>query len=222
MSLASERKSLTDNIPLPNIKGLADLIFGLALSIGALTLISEKPSSLTQIVQSLVFFGFTFYILASVWVRYSRIMSVLPVETGFVVFISIVLLFLVSLEPYLFNLMISSSSVPPPGQLCLGTTTSLFAADLGSIMLILAFFSHELAIEERKLIPKKLLESYRLQTYSSIATAAFFFVSMLPMFWTLSVLGVQSRYLVWTGFAISTNVRRLLERNDRKIKAIAK
>jgi uncharacterized membrane protein len=214
--LADEKNS-KQAIPRPRIQSLSDLIFGLALSIGSLNLISQKPTSLLEIATSLVYFGFTFYVLASVWVRYSRIMSVLPSETGMVLAINILLLFLVSVEPYLYNLMIGSSNAPPPGQLYLGTTTSLFAADMGSIMLILAYFSNQLTAEERKLIPKELLRNYRLLTYSSVITAALFFVSILPIFWSLAVLGIQSRFFLWMGLAVVLNVRRLVERRTKKL-----
>jgi len=142
-------------------------------------------------------------------------MSVLPAETGMVIAINIILLFLVSIEPYLYNLMIGSSNAPSLGQLYLGTTTSLFAGDMGSIMLILAYFSNQLTAEERKLIPKELLRSYRLLTYSSIITAALFFVSILPVFWSLTIFGTQSRFLLWMGFAVVLNVRRLVERRTK-------
>jgi uncharacterized membrane protein len=209
--IQTESSKADKNVPRIKIQTLSDLIFGLALSIGALTLISQKPTDLLEIATSLLYFGFTFYILASVWVRYSRIMSVLPVETGTVITINIALLFLVSIEPYLYNLMIGSANEPSAGQLFLGTTTSLFAADIGSIMLVLAYFSFQLALEERKLIPKELLRSYRLLTYSSVITAALFFVSIFPVFWSFTVFGIQSRFLLWMGFAVVLNIRRLVE-----------
>lgn len=112
----ADEKNSKETTPRLKIQTLSDLIFGLALSIGALTLISQKPTNLLEIELSLLYFGFAFYVLSSVWVRYSRIMSVLPAETGPVITINIVLLFLVSIEPYLYNLMIGSSNAPPPGQ----------------------------------------------------------------------------------------------------------
>ena len=213
--IGSEPGKAHESVPRLRIKNLSDLIFGLALSIGALTLISEKPTSLLQIAYSLVYFAFAFYVLATVWVRYSRIMSVLPVETGPIIAVNLILLFLVSIEPYLYNLMIGSSNAPPPGQLYLGTTTSLWAADMGSIMLILAFFSHELAREERKLIPEKLLRNYRFLTYASVISGALFFASILPIFWSFTIFGIQSRFLLWAGFAVVFVVRRFVEWRTR-------
>jgi uncharacterized membrane protein len=216
LSQQTDEKNPSGTIPRLKMQNLSDLIFGLALSIGALTLISQKPTNLIQIEFSLLFFGFSFYVLSSVWIRYSRIMSVIPVETGPVVAINIILLFLVSIEPYLYNLMIGSSNAPPPGQLYLGTTTSLFAADMGSMQLILAYFSHQLASEDKKLVPKELLRNYRLQSYTSVFTAALFLISILPIFWSITIFGIQARFYLWASFAVVLNLRRLLERRPKK------
>ena len=212
----ADEKNSQEKIPRLKIQSLSDLIFGLALSIGALTLISQKPTNLSEIALSLLYFGFAFYVLSSVWARYSRIMSVLPVETGPVIAINIVLLFLVSVEPYLYNLMIGSSNAPPAGQLYLGTTTSLFAVDMGLMMLILAYLSSQLAVEEKKLVPKELFRTYRLQAYASVITAALFFVSIFPIFWSFTVFGIQTRFLLWSGIAIVLNGRRLMEWRTKK------
>ncbi|MGA8905521.1 MAG: hypothetical protein WB661_11010, partial [Candidatus Bathyarchaeia archaeon] len=62
-------------IPRPRIETLSDLVFGLALSIGALTLVGKPPSTPADIRSDVLGFGFSFIILISVWVRYTRIMS---------------------------------------------------------------------------------------------------------------------------------------------------
>lgn len=98
----------------------------------------------------------------------------------------------------------------------LGTTTSLFAADMGLIQLLLAYLSFQLTVEERKLIPKELLRNYRLYTYSNVIIAALFLVSILPIFWSFTIFGIQARFLLWTGFAVVVNVRRLVELRSKK------
>ena len=214
VSLVDERgirqRGLGETIPRPRIQTLSDLIFGLALSVGAITLLTEKPSSVIDLAISLLGFGWAFLILALVWVRYTRIMSVLPVETGRMMGANMLLLFLVSIEPYLYNL-IGVSFVPLPGQLDSGITTALYAADMGSMFLIIAYFTHELTIEERKLIPKKLLRSYRLQRNTTIVSAALFLVSTLPIFWSFTVFGFQVRFILWMGTFGAWVVRRELE-----------
>jgi uncharacterized membrane protein len=197
--------------PRLRVQPLSDLIFGLALSIGALTLISEKPSSLGEVITSLVYFAAAFYILAGIWVRYSRITSFLQSETGAVLLASMVLLFLISVEPYIYNLMIGSSTIAPPGQLSLGTTTALFAVDIGSIRLILALLGHELTTRQEKTLPKDQLKSFQLETKISVITSALFFVSILPLFWSITILGIQLRFFVWASYPIALNSQRLAE-----------
>src|SRR5216683_5236822 len=89
--------------PRPRIQSLSDLIFGLALSIGALNLITSKPTDTSLLFGSIATFGFSFLILIFVWFRYSEIMSVLPVETTRTRALNTIMLFLVAIEPYLFN-----------------------------------------------------------------------------------------------------------------------
>ena len=216
--MPDERESqrrLSETIPRPRIQTLSDLIFGLALSVGAITLLTEKPSSVIDLAISLLGFGWAFVILALVWVRYTRIMSVLPVETGRMMGANMLLLFLVSVEPYLYNL-ITVSFVPLPGQLDSEVTTALYAADMGAMFLIIAYFTHELTIEERKLIPKKLFTSYRLQRNTTIVSATLFLVSTLPIFWSLTVFGFQVRFILWMGTFGVWIARRELERRMEK------
>ena len=184
----SQFRGSNETIPRPRIQALSDLIFGLALSIGAITLLTQKPSGVIDLAVSLLVFGWAFFILALVWFRYTRVMSVLPVETGKMIGANMLLLFLVSIEPYLYNL-IGVSFVSAPSQLDSGITTALYAADMGSMFLIIAYFTHEISIEERKLIPQKLLKSYRLQRNATTLVAALFLLSTLPIFWSLTVFG---------------------------------
>jgi len=98
--------SLDENIkwPRPRIESLSDLIFGLALSIGAISLVSRVPATPSRMLIDISQFGFSFLILVSVWLGFTNIMSVLPLEDGTTVILNLVLLFLVSIEPYLFYL----------------------------------------------------------------------------------------------------------------------
>ena len=199
-----------EGIPRPRIQTLTDLIFGLALSIGAIELLSEKPVNLVGLAASILGFGWSFTILALVWVRYTRVMSVLPVETGGMIGVNMLLLFLVSIEPYLYNL-ITISFVSLPGQLDSETTTALYAVDMAAIFLIIAYFTHGLTIEEKKLIPKELLRSYKLQRNTTVASSAIFLFSTLPIFWSVAFLGMQTRFILWMCTFVVWIVRRGLE-----------
>src|SRR5438876_2647088 len=89
--------------PRPRIQSLSDLIFGLALSIGALNLIASKPPDTPALLGNIATFGFSFLVLIFVWFRYTEIMSVLPVETTRTRALNTVMLFFVAIEPYLFQ-----------------------------------------------------------------------------------------------------------------------
>src|SRR3989441_10760946 len=92
--------------PRPRIQSLSDLIFGLALSIGALNLIANRPNDTQALFGNIAAFGFSFLILIFVWFRYTETMSVLPVEAGRTRSLYTIILFLVSVEPYLFKQLV--------------------------------------------------------------------------------------------------------------------
>ena len=75
--MAEEKERST---PKSRIESLSDLIFGLALSIGALTLIGQPPSNISTAF-FLAYFAFSFLILISVWYSYTQTMSNLRIET---------------------------------------------------------------------------------------------------------------------------------------------
>jgi uncharacterized membrane protein len=162
--------------PKPRIQSLSDLIFGLALSIGALTLIGQQPVNFNAILTALGLYAFSFLILVSVWRSYATIMSVLPSETEALISINIVLLFLVSIEPYLFNELFAEN-----GAIFQGVSL-LYAVDLGIMFLIIAYFNNSLADEEKNLVPKELLRRYKFSRNLALFDAALFFISTLPFF----------------------------------------
>src|SRR5712692_5081267 len=163
------------------------MIFGLALSIGALALIGKPLTGSPEMQQAqvtgdVVAFGFSFLILITVWLRYTSVMSVLPVETHGGTVLNILLLFCVSMEPYLFNLL---------GAISINDfATSSYALDLGGLFAILGLFTRQLTIEERNLIPKELMNRYRRIRNAEFGTAALFLISALPVFGTFLVGGV--------------------------------
>jgi uncharacterized membrane protein len=200
--------------PRPRIQSLSDLIFGLALSIGALNLITSKPADTPTLFGNLATFGFSFLILIFVWFRYTEVMSVLPVETTRTRALNTVMLFLVAIEPYLFN-QISFGFTPAasPGLPQIDAS-AIYALDLGAIWAILAAFTHILTIEERKLVAPDLVKKYRLMGNLEIIVAAIFFISILPAFWTTGL-----RYYLWaaTFFVRRTGnfYSRLVQRRSR-------
>jgi len=76
----------------PRIESLSDVIFGLALAISTIPLISRLPQKPFGMLVDISEFGFGFLILMSVWIGYTNIMSVLPVEDSTVVALNLVFL----------------------------------------------------------------------------------------------------------------------------------
>lgn len=191
LELVNVAKTLDIITPKPRIEAFSDIIFGLALSIGAILLVSVPPTTNMEIFNDLFFFTFSFVILIIVWHRYTAIMTVLPVETMTTLILNIVLLFAVGIEPYLFNL--THTQV---GEL-LNTVTSLYALDLGVLQVLLGFFTHELTVEERKLIPAHLILKYiRIRNFEFL-NASIFFLSAFPIFGTIIIARISLRIYLW-------------------------
>jgi len=180
--------------PRPRIESLTDLIFGLALSIGAVGLLNYRPTTAQDIALSVGFFFFGFLILITIWLRYTEIMSVLPAETGGTRTLNVFLLFLVALEPYLFNL-IGSAGVPEDAA------TTAYALDLGAIYAILAGFNSLLGSEQRHLVDPSLYRRHRTIRNLQVIVVGFFWLSILPVFFTTTttVLGltIPIRFVLW-------------------------
>jgi uncharacterized membrane protein len=168
--------STPPSTPRPRIQGLSDLVFGLALSISALTLIGQQPTTTEQFGFSLGLYGFSFIILIGVWQMYSTVTSILPAETSILVDLNVILLFLVSIEPYLFNeLFVAKGGLSVP-------VSAVYSVDLAAMFFILAFFLNSLANEDKHLVPKVLVSKYKLRRNMVLLVALTFTISIHPYF----------------------------------------
>jgi len=176
-------------------KEAAKMLFGLAVAISAIPLLLRLPARPFGILIDISEFGFSFLILVSVWLGYWNVMSVLPMEDRTIVALNIGLLFLVSIEPYLFYLNITFDLLAH--EPLLNAASTIYALDMAGLMLILALFTQQLAREEKGLVPKALLTRYkRVRTLLFIA-AVLFAITILPQFWTLRALGQPIRFYFW-------------------------
>ena len=193
--------------PKARIETLSDLIFGLALSIGAITLIGQPPTNFTALLFDIVYYAFSFLILILVWYSYTQIMMYLQVETGLTIFLNIALLLLVSIEPFLFNQLISPRI---GGQY----TSMLYAIDLGGLFMILTLLANSILADKNR--PAPLIRHYKLFRNNLIIGAAIFLASALPIFWTLAIpinnTNVHLRYLLWIVTLLLRTGRRLIEK----------
>ena len=194
--------------PKSRMETLSDLVFGLALSIGALTLIGSAPSSFDNLVKSIGYFAFSFLILITVWYTYTRTMSNVRVETRGDVELNVFLLFLVSIEPFLFNELVVSSL---PAEY----VSILYALDIGGLFSLQALLANSILSDKNR--PEKLLLEYTGRRNAAITCAIIFFISTLPFFWSWTIpinsqTHVPLRFILWIAPLFIHNIRRIWER----------
>ena len=171
-------------------------MFGLALSIGAITLVENPPKTSLAIYADVGTFALSFYIIISIWLRYTRIMSVLPLERRRTIFANSFLLFCVAIEPFLFNLL-QKPIVGVESSSFLATASTLFGLDIGGMFLMLGLFCNEIASKDRKLVTSDLVDTFRIERNAWFLCSAFFFVSAIPIFWSIQINGTAARFLIW-------------------------
>ena len=196
------------------IESLSDIIFGLALAISTVPLISRLPPRPLGILIDVAEFGFSFLILISVWVGYTQIMSVLPVERGSTLGLNLLLLFFVSVEPYLFYLNITFDLLTH--EVFLNWASVLYALDMTGLMLILALFNHELAKEDRKLVPLESIKRLKRIRNTLFLSAALFAMTALPIFWAIQIMGQPIRFYLWFIPLFLSSLRRMTNRTFEK------
>lgn len=193
MQQAGERR------PRPRIETLADLIFGLSLSIGSIALIVSSPTTPDQINSNIAAFVFTFLILITSWIIYTTDMSVLPVETKAITFLNVALLLLVAIVPYLLNSteLVNQSLSPANASAIRDYASSLFGLDLAGILIILAAFAHVISIEEKKLVAPELARLFRNGRNRMAVIGVIMLISVAPQFWQWTLFGIPVRLYAW-------------------------
>ena len=194
-----EREKPRGPISRKRIESLSDLVFGLALSVGALALIAQPPTTPDELTPRLVAFIFNFVIIIAVWLQYTMVMSRMPVETGRMVFANAFLLLLIILMSYLINgVQFKSPPLPIPFKTPLSDYSSqLYGLDLAGVTGIMAFFSYTLSLEEKHLIPRGYLRKARLAAKANAFFAALFLFTALPQAWDWSFDQVPLRFALW-------------------------
>jgi uncharacterized membrane protein len=193
------------------IESLSDLIFGLALSIGSIELLSKPATNLQDITVNVLYFGFSFAILLWTWFGYSRTMAVLPSQSPGSLSVNFVLLFLVAIEPYLFYVL-ASSTVPSftdaasiPYAL---DVAAIFFAQAGLVRIVLVQDRRAKPEDHKRLNPRTYSGFHRTM-FAEIAVGSMFLFSALPLqfLWVPTPAG-YSRFLIWySSFAIYFLIR---------------
>jgi hypothetical protein len=118
------------------------------------------------------------------------------------------MLFLVSVEPYLFSLL-SFGSFQTSRIAVVSFASEAYAIDLAGLCLIMGLFSHQLTVEERKLNRPELSSLYRRIRNTQFIAAVIFAVSALPIFWSWMILGSPVRFDIWYAILVFIWVSRL-------------
>ena len=207
--------------PRPRIETLADLVFGLSLSIGSIALIANPPKTTDEITTHILAFAYTFFVLITAWLIYTTYMSVLPHETRTVTFLNVGLLLLVAVVPYLLNgveVVNPALTTPQAISSIQDYSSALFALDLGGILTILATFAHVISIEERKLVAPELVQLFKNGRNRMVLLALLVLASVAPQFWQWTFLGVPIRLYLWYPPLISYWVGRVVNPVSRTYK----
>ena len=108
-----------------------------------------------------------------------------------------VLLFTVTMEPFLFNILRSGNGAAPVSVPLFEAASSLYGIDLGAMTCIMGVFTLALASEEKRLVPPEMTRQLRFESSVWLASAGIFLVSALPFFGRTYVGGVEV-----TGFSL--------------------
>jgi len=182
----------------PELERLTDLVFGLALSIGALVLISQPPLDSQGILSDVLGFSYSFFILIVIWMRYTAALTFVKAESRGLVRLNIALLFLVALEPYFFFLFTNGPTEFVGGRVD-DVSSMLYAIDLAGLMTILAFFSDRIARNEGRRIHPAEVRRHSINRMVFYSSASILLISALPIFWEAVVFGYPLRYYLWAG-----------------------
>ena len=178
-------------------ESFADVIFGLALSIGSLVLIQNQVRTSNDFVGNIFIFAFSFLIIAMTWVLFSRTVSQLSKESTSVLLLNLALFFCVALEPYLFYLLWNNS---PQIVSLQGTTSAAYALDVGFMFIILATLAVTVTRQSasgRKDLPRD-QKTFNREIIGRYAVGLAFLLSAAPIFWIpTQVAGQHVRNLIW-------------------------
>lgn len=183
---------------------LTDTIFGFALAVGALSLTVRNPQNESEVIAGIFIFGLSFVILIVIWWGHHDLMSHINTSKPKTIFLNVVLLFFVAIEPYLLNTLNVDFAL-------FSFTSTLYAVDMAFLVGISAVLAHILVKENQGKLPDTQLESYRLSRNAQIVFAGLFLLSVLPQFLTWRFMNIPVRVCLWyatLALSIITSARK--------------
>jgi len=172
------------------IEKLTTAVFGFALAVGALSLTKANPETTIYVAGGLVFFSLSFIILVVIWWGTSDIMSKINKDKPVTIFLNILLLFFVAIEPYLLNLLNINVQLFP-------LSSTLYSIDMAFLMGVTATLSHILIKENISTLTEKQLRHYRIGRINQFFCAGLFLFSILPWFLEITIAGMPARVFIW-------------------------
>jgi len=169
---------------------LTDTIFGFALAVGALSLTVRNAQNQSEVMAGIFIFGLSFVILIVIWWGHHDLMTHIDTNKPKTIFLNIVLLFFVAIEPYLLNTLNADFAL-------FSFTSILYAVDMAFLMGISAFLAHILVEENQGKLSDTQLKSYRLSRNAQTVFAGLFLLSVLPQFLTWRFLNMPFRVFLW-------------------------
>jgi uncharacterized membrane protein len=188
---------------LPHVRSptevLTEIVFGLALSVGALALVGNPPTTPIALYTALATFGFSFLVLILVWIAFPRLTSVLTFESPWTLGLNVVLLLTVTIEPFLFDLIVR----PNETSTFLEAANGAFGIDIGVMAGVLGLFAWYLASSKRSSLDPQVRQRLRREGLNRWIVSAIFLVSAAPIFGQLYFFNVQAHTMMWiAGFLV--------------------
>jgi uncharacterized membrane protein len=192
------------------------MVFGLALSLGAIALVATPPTDAASLYTDLATFAFSFLILIVVWLAYTRLITELTLVGHSTVSLNVVLLFFVSVEPFLLNVL-DRSKVSSD---FFATVSQAYAVDIGVMVMLLGLFAWAVATVDSPTMPDGVRQSFRREPLNRWFAGGLFFVSAAPIFEQVSLLGEGLRIWIWVvaiGIVWATRLGWMDPRSKREI-----
>jgi uncharacterized membrane protein len=172
------------------IEKLTTAVFGFALAVGALSLTKANPETTADIIEGLILFSLSFIILVVIWWGTSDIMSKINQNSPTTIFLNIVLLFFVAIEPYLLNILNTSAQLFP-------LSSTLYAIDMAFLMGLSAALCHLLIKENKQTLSAQQLRHFTIGRNNQLICAGLFFFSIVPQFLEWNLFGMSVRVFIW-------------------------
>jgi uncharacterized membrane protein len=158
-----------------------------------------------DLASSIALFALSFAILITVWHLYDSLMANLHAETNTVFTLSVVLLFLAVLEPFLLNLTISNPRISDFASIC-------YAIDMAGLLGMCALLAHILTTDSRNTLSEQMSKTLRSERNLLVIFAAVFLASTAPSLGAIKFMGWTLRAMLWVAVLFLYPIRRVIAR----------